>query len=63
MTDDFLLLLVVCAVWAALALLYALVPAFAMPGAAVVWGGGAAVFMVLALAVAAAETAGRRRQS
>ncbi len=63
MTDDSLLVLVVSAVWMVLALLYALVPAFAMPGAAVVWGGGAAVFMVLAVAVAAAETAGRRRRS
>ena len=59
--DDFLLLLAVFAVWAALALAYALAPMFDMPGAALVWGVGAVVFLALALAEALAAWRGRRR--
>lgn len=50
MVFDRILLFAVFAVWAALALIYALVPAMSMPGAAPVWAGGAAVFLAIALA-------------
>jgi len=56
--DDFLLLFAVFAVWAALALAYAVVPMFDMPGAALVWGVGAEVFLALALAEALAARRG-----
>ena len=55
MTEDSLLLTLVCLVWAALALLYGLVPMFSMPGSALVWGSGAVVFLGLAVATARAE--------
>jgi hypothetical protein len=55
MTEDFVLIAVVSLVWAALAALYAFVPMFTMPGSAVVWGSGAAVFLMLALIIAIAE--------
>lgn len=46
--DEFLLTLAIAAVWAALAAVYALVPSLGMPGYVRVWGGGAALFLVLA---------------
>lgn len=49
MDVDRLLLLLIFAVWAALAVVYVAVPAMSMPGAAPVWGSGAAVFLVIAL--------------
>ncbi len=55
MTDDVWLIGAVAAVWAALALLYGLVPAFHMPGSVLVWGGGAVLFVGLAFAIAAAD--------
>lgn len=55
MTEDSILIAIVAAVWAALALLYAFVPMLAMPGGALVWGAGAAIFVALAALIAAAE--------
>jgi hypothetical protein len=55
MTEDGALIALVAAVWAALAALYALVPMFDMPGSALVWGSGAALFAALAVAIARAE--------
>jgi hypothetical protein len=48
MTEDSVFIGLVSLIWIALAALYAFVPMFAMPGSAVVWGSGAAVFLVLA---------------
>lgn len=48
MKEDIWLLVIVFAVWAALAVLYAVVPMFHMPGYAGVWGWGAVIFLVLA---------------
>ena len=58
MDEDAIVLGLVFAVWALLAAAYALIPMFAMPDAARVWGAGAAVFFALALLVAR----GRRRR-
>lgn len=52
MSEDVVLILVVSLIWAGLAALYGLVPMFAMPGSALVWGSGAAVFLALAAAIA-----------
>jgi cytochrome c oxidase subunit IV len=60
MKEDFWLLLIVFAVWAALALLYATVPMFHMPGYASVWGIGSVIFLALAGLIAAAIMHGRR---
>jgi hypothetical protein len=61
--EDFWLLLAVVAVWAALALLYAFVPMFRMPGYAGVWGWGAPIFLALAVLVFRAGTRRSRRGS
>ena len=55
MTEDSLLIGLVSLVWIVLAALYAFVPMFAMPGSAVVWGSGAAVFLALAVIIAVSE--------
>lgn len=55
MTEDSVLIGLVSLIWAALAALYAFVPMFAMPGSAVVWGSGAAIFLVLAGIIAVSE--------
>ena len=55
MTEDSMLIGLVSLIWIALAALYAFVPMFAMPGSAIVWGSGAAVFLVLALIIAISE--------
>jgi len=55
MTEDSVFIGLVIAIWIVLAALCAFVPMFAMPGSAVVWGSGAAVFLVLALIIAIAE--------
>lgn len=47
MNEDSLLFGIVFLVWLALAIVYATVPMFAMPGYAVVWGWGALVFLGL----------------
>jgi hypothetical protein len=60
MKEDFWLLIIVFAVWAVLALLYATVPMFHMPGYAAVWGWGSVIFLVLAGAIALAYRRGRR---
>ena len=58
MNEDIVLLVIVFAVWALLALAYATVPMFAMPGYATVWGFGSLVFLALAVAIGLAR---RRR--
>jgi len=55
MTEDSILIAFVCLIWAALAALYAFVTMFSMPGSAMVWGSGAAVFLGLAIMTAARE--------
>ena len=62
MNEDGWLFGIVFAVWLALAIVYAAVPMFSMPGYAVVWGWGALVFLGLAalVAVAARRSRGRR---
>lgn len=59
MNRDSLLFLAVFAVWLLLALVYAFVPLFAMPGYAAVWGYGSLIFLALAVLTALAA---RRRQ-
>jgi hypothetical protein len=59
MNEDSLLFAIVFAVWLALAIVYATVPMFAMPGYAVVWGWGALVFLGLAALVAMAMRGSR----
>jgi membrane protein implicated in regulation of membrane protease activity len=63
MRTDSVLFLVVFAVWLALAILYATVPMFAMPGYATVWGWGSLVFLGLAGLTAYAARRGRKRRS
>ena len=60
MNEDSWLFGIVFAVWLALAIVYAVVPMFAMPGYAVVWGWGALVFLGLAALVAVAVRKSRR---
>lgn len=55
MTEDSVFIGLVSLIWIALAALYAFVPMFAMPGSAIVWGSGAAVFLALAVIIAIAE--------
>jgi hypothetical protein len=62
MKTDYLLFLIVFVVWALLAIVYAVVPMFAMPGYAVVWGWGALVFLGLAALTAHAVRRGRKRR-
>lgn len=63
MNEDSWLFGIVFAVWLALAIVYAAVPMFSMPGYAVVWGWGALVFLGLAALVAVAARRSRRRRS
>jgi MYXO-CTERM domain-containing protein len=60
MNNDSLLFLAVFAVWLLLAILYAVVPMFAMPGYAAVWGYGSLVFLGLAALTALAVRRRRR---
>jgi membrane protein implicated in regulation of membrane protease activity len=62
MNEDSLLFGIVFAVWLALAIVYATVPMFAMPGYAVVWGWGALVFLGLAALVAVASRRSHRQR-
>lgn len=62
MNEDTWLFALVFAVWLALAIVYAAVPMFSMPGYAVVWGWGALVFLGLAALVWIAVRRGRRRR-
>jgi hypothetical protein len=62
MNEDSWLFGIVFVVWLALAIVYAAVPMFSMPGYAVVWGWGALVFLGLAALVAAAARRSRRRR-
>jgi hypothetical protein len=62
MNEDSWLFGVVFAVWLALAIVYAAVPVFSMPGYAVIWGWGALVFLGLAALVGIALRRGRRRR-
>lgn len=63
MKEDIVLLVVVFAVWAVLALLYATVPILAMPGYATVWGWGSVIFLLLAALIFVAERRGRSKTS
>ena len=60
MSKDSLLFVAVFAVWGALAIVYATVPMFAMPGYAYVWGYGSLVFLGLAVVTALAVRRWRR---
>jgi hypothetical protein len=62
MKTDSVLFLIVFAVWLVLAILYATVPMFAMPGYAVVWGWGSVIFLGLAALTAHAARRGRKRR-
>ncbi len=62
MHSDALIFAIVFAVWLVLAALYALVPMFAMPGYAVVWGWGALVFLGLAALTERAVRRARQRR-
>lgn len=60
MTLDVRLLAAIALVWAVLSVLYATVPMLAhMPGSAMLWGSGAAVFAAIAAFTWAAERRGR----
>lgn len=61
MSNDVKLLLLVAAVWLLLALAYALVPMLNMPGGALAWGSGAALFLGLAVWAGKAERIGKLR--
>lgn len=61
MTEDSLLIGVVSLIWIALAALYAFVPMFAMPGSAIVWGSGGAIFLTLAVIIAVSERRAQRK--
>lgn len=63
MNEDGWLFAIVFAVWLVLAIVYAAVPMFSMPGYAVVWGWGALVFLGLAALAALAARRGRRRRN
>ncbi|HYF85865.1 hypothetical protein [Azospirillum sp.] len=58
--DEVRLMLAIVAVWAALAAVYALVPSLGMPGYVRVWGGGAVLFLLLAIVL---TLAGRGRNA
>lgn len=62
MSEDGWLIGTVSAIWLALAALYAFVPMFDMPGSALVWGSGAAIFLALTVLLARVEARGRKRQ-
>ncbi|WP_395458781.1 hypothetical protein ACHMW5_34520 [Azospirillum melinis] len=60
MNEELWLVVVIAAVWAVLAAIYALVPSLGMPGYVRVWGGGAVLFLILAgVLVAASQKAPR----
>ncbi|HYD29654.1 MAG TPA: hypothetical protein VEB64_02185 [Azospirillaceae bacterium] len=61
MKEELLLTLVIAAVWAALAAVYALVPSLGMPGYVRVWGGGAVLFLGLAGVLAGVQVAAGKR--
>jgi Na+-driven multidrug efflux pump len=61
MSEDGWLIGLVSAIWIALAALYAFVPMFDMPGSALVWGSGAAIFLALTALVARAEGRARHK--
>ncbi len=63
MSEDVWLIVAVGAVWALLAILYAVVPMFDMPGSVLIWGAGAVLFLALAGAVALAERPSQRHRS
>ncbi|WP_372397791.1 hypothetical protein ABMY26_27780 [Azospirillum sp. HJ39] len=48
LNEELWLVVVIAAVWAVLAAVYALVPSLGMPGYVRVWGGGAVLFLGLA---------------
>ena len=48
LNEELWLVVVIAAVWAVLAAVYALVPSLGMPGYVRVWGGGAVLFLGIA---------------
>ncbi len=62
MSEDVWLIATVGAVWVLLAVLYAIVPMFDMPGSALIWGTGAVLFLALAGAVAFVERSSARHR-
>ncbi|PWC74520.1 hypothetical protein [Azospirillum sp. TSH64] len=60
MNEELWLVVVIAAVWAVLAAVYALVPSLGMPGYVRVWGGGALLFLVLAGVLVAVSRKVRR---
>jgi hypothetical protein len=62
MSEDGWLVGLVSAIWMALAVLYAFVPMFDMPGSALVWGSGAVIFLALTFLIGSAERAGKNRR-
>lgn len=48
LNEELWLVVVIAAVWAVLAAVYALVPSLGMLGYVRVWGGGAVLFLILA---------------
>lgn len=62
MREDSVLFLAVFAVWLLLAIVYAVLPMFTMPGYAVVWGWGSLIFLGLAALIALAMRRARRRR-
>ena len=63
MHSDAVMFAVVFAVWLALAVVYATLPMFAMPGYAAVWGWGSLVFLGLAMLTALAVRRAKRRRT
>ena len=63
MTEDAWLIASVSVVWAVLAVLYAWVPLFHMPGSAQAWGAGAVMFAALAVLTAVVEAKAQRRRA
>ncbi|CAO3357992.1 hypothetical protein [Azospirillum melinis] len=60
MNEELWLVVVIAAVWAVLAAVYALVPSLGMPGYVRVWGGGAVLFLGLAGVLVAVSKKARR---
>jgi hypothetical protein len=61
-STDVTLIGVVFLVWAALTVMYATIEMIYMPSSIRVWGAGAVMFLVLAVVIAWAEAAGRKKR-
>ncbi|NQU59639.1 MAG: hypothetical protein HQ512_00755 [Rhodospirillales bacterium] len=62
-SEDVKLIGVVFLVWAVLAIMYATIPMIYMPASIRLWGAGAVMFLILAVVIARAEAAGRRKRA